>query len=80
MSLLSLLACAIPRWQTDDWAAQMYDDGTCEPVKTMDYVTPGETFDGILTLSSFTWFGLCYGGGGETLLKDWANPHDKVTQ
>lgn len=78
MSLLGILSALIPHWTRDDWAVEQLADGSVEVVKTLDYVRPGETFDGIVTLSNFSWFGFCWGGDGETLMRPWVNPHDEV--
>lgn len=73
----------IPRFVTDDWAADVYDCRECDdphvhPVCMMRDVEPGEEFDGIVTCRSFNLFGIGLFPRWSTDWRPWVNPHDGV--
>lgn len=81
----SLIRWLTPRFVTEDWACQLYwdDELDCwgaDPFMSMEYVKPGDTFDGICTLKHFTWLGMAFGRGQDTEMRPWVNPHDGVAQ
>lgn len=80
--LASFLVGLIPRFETEDWAVEYVGDGSheVEPVKCMQYVDPDEEYDGIASLSYFTWFGVAFGGSGVVMMRPWVNPHDERTE
>lgn len=78
--LLDILLQLIPRWETEEWAMKYAGHGSSEvePVKCMQYVKPGEVYDGIAELSYFTWLGLAFGCSYDVvMMRPWANPHDR---
>src|SRR5690606_28247269 len=78
--LLDILLALIPRWATEDWAVRLVGEFEVEPVKCMQYVEPGEVYDGIAELTYFTWLELAFGGGEVATLRPWVNPHDTRTE
>lgn len=58
-SLEYLLDLLVPRFITEDVALEQLDDGY-HPVCCMDDVRPGERFDGIVAMRSFTWMGVAF--------------------
>lgn len=79
MTLKQILLALTPRWEVEDWAVNLIDENVVEPQKCMEYVEPGEVFDGIAKLRYFTWLNLALGGGGIADLRPWVNPHDTRT-
>ncbi|WP_273761552.1 hypothetical protein [Aeromonas hydrophila] len=49
-----LMDLLVPRFITEDVALELLEDGY-HPVCSMDDVRPGERFDGIVAMRSFTW-------------------------
>ncbi|BBQ26452.1 hypothetical protein [Aeromonas sp. WP2-W18-CRE-05] len=52
--LKHLLDLLVQRFITEDVALELLEDG-CHPVCSMEDVRPGEEFDGIVAMRSFTW-------------------------
>lgn len=57
--LKHLLDLLMPSFITEDVALELLEDGY-HPVCSMDDVRPGEQFDGIVAMRSFTWMGMAF--------------------
>lgn len=69
-TLKQALIALVPRFVTEDVALELSDDGY-HPVCSMEFVEPGERFDGVITVRSFTWFGVCCFGKAMSEVRPW---------
>lgn len=65
----------VPRFLTEDVAVVFTPDGPDVACSMLD-IEPGETFDAIVTLRSFTWLGVCMFPRQIGAVRPWVNPHD----
>lgn len=65
----------VPRFLTEDVALVFTPDGP-DVACSMINIAPGETFDAIVTLRSFTWLGVCMFPRQIGAVRPWVNPHD----
>jgi len=56
--LYAIIDLLIPRFITEDVALEEID-GVLEIVCSMAAISEGEVFDGVVSIRSFTWLGLC---------------------
>lgn len=83
MSLRRILDILVPRFITEDAAAEVTFCGHCDephpqPVCSMLDIQPGEQFDGIITMRFFNLFGLTLFQRWDGVMRPWVNPHDKA--
>lgn len=82
MNLLRLLDIIVPRFMTEDAAAEAHYCDHCnephyQPICSMKDIEPGEVFDGIVTMRFFNLFGMAlFARYDMNSVRPWVNPHD----
>jgi len=75
--MIKKLLNIIPRFITDDAAVSLVGF-SYEPICSMNDIKPGEEFDGIITMSFYSFFGFALFARQIGDVRPWVNPHDKV--
>lgn len=78
MSLPRTLSILIPRFITREFAMKQVGRSSLHDIVClMDDVKPGERFDGVGTISSFSLFGMDLFQKQIGQVRPWRNPHDR---